>query len=183
MAKSASAVLLVPAGGRYLALAFGQGRFLLANDCWEERFGLKVVLNSVNQNSLRSIDKQTFDAVQKQSREQASHNASAFDFGFDIERDLLRAVTGIPDDAATLGHILTGMDALKAHLSVDLAQIDIPLNSCLRKYAEDSYKNTFPWVDHIAPVKSKETIARLDQMLRSRSPSFRAYLYGIQCDA
>jgi uncharacterized protein (TIGR04141 family) len=171
--SSSGAILIVPAANRLFAIAFGQGRFLLIDDCWEERFGLKVVLNSIKGDRLRSIDKQTFDAFQKLAREQISRNASAFDFGFDIERDLLRAVTGIPEDVENLGQILTGMDALKAHLPVEIADIEGPLVSFLGKHRDESYKEEFEWVDYITAVKSKETIGILDLLLvdRLRSPS------------
>jgi uncharacterized protein (TIGR04141 family) len=166
--SSSGAVLIVPAANRLFAIAFGQGRFLLIDDCWEERFGLKVVLNSIKGDRLRSIDKQTFDAFQKLAREQVSRNASAFDFGFDIERDLLRAVTGVPEDVENLGQILTGMDALKAHLPVEISNVDEPLTRFFGKHLEASYKEEFEWVDYIAAVKSKETIAILDLLLLDR---------------
>lgn len=60
---SAPAVLFVPSSGRLFALSFGQGRYLLNPGSSDERFGLRVVLNTIDPNSLRSIDKWTFDAI------------------------------------------------------------------------------------------------------------------------
>src|SRR5213596_3762877 len=57
------------------------------------------------------LDKRTFDAISTHSRVQGTREGSAFEFGVDIDQDLVRAVTGTPDDAA-LGHKLSGMDAL-----------------------------------------------------------------------
>lgn len=76
LTASAKVVMLVPIQHgeevRILALAFGHGRNLLNDGVAEERFGLKVVLNSVHRDSLRSIDKTALGAVPKQSREQIS---------------------------------------------------------------------------------------------------------------
>lgn len=117
--SSSSAIFLVKADGWVFALAFGQGRYLLEPDCWEERFGLRVALNSISANRLRSVDKVTFDALSTHTRTQSSREASATEFGLDIELDLVRAVTGIPNDEA-LGRRITGMDALHASVRVDL---------------------------------------------------------------
>jgi uncharacterized protein (TIGR04141 family) len=46
---------------------------------------LKVVLNTVDPKSLRSIDKVTLGSVPKQSREQVSREGVDANFGIDIE--------------------------------------------------------------------------------------------------
>jgi len=69
---SAKGVLLVKAKRRIFAIVFGHGRHLLNDSVIEERFGLKIVLNCVESQSLRSIDKTTLGSVPKQSREQMS---------------------------------------------------------------------------------------------------------------
>jgi uncharacterized protein (TIGR04141 family) len=166
--KSAAAILLIPVDDRFFAIAFGQGRFLLAEDCYEESFGLKVVLNSIGEDHIRSIDKETFNAIPKQSREQVSRDASAYDFGLDVERDLLRGVTGVPADKEALGKLLSGTDSLKAHLPVSLEGLEEPLRRYLRKAQDDTYKKNFPWVDHISSVKNKDTIGLLDLFLLDR---------------
>jgi uncharacterized protein (TIGR04141 family) len=165
--RPTAAVLLVPIDNRIIALTFGQGRHMLTDDCWEERFGLRVVLNSIGEGRLRSIDKHTFDAIPKHSREQTSRDASPYDFALDVERDLLRAVTGALDDK-TLGSMLTGMDALRTHVEVNLDGIETPLRLYANKYQEETYKENFPWVDHISDVRSKETVDLLDMFLIDR---------------
>jgi uncharacterized protein (TIGR04141 family) len=63
---------------------------------FEDQFGLRVVLNCIDKDRIKVIDKQTFDAIASHTLEQASQEANAREFGFDIERDILRAVTGTP---------------------------------------------------------------------------------------
>jgi uncharacterized protein (TIGR04141 family) len=74
--SSAKGALVLPVntpdGQRYFVLTFGVGRHLLKDGVVEERFGLKVVLNSVDINSFRSIDKTALGAIPKHSREQMS---------------------------------------------------------------------------------------------------------------
>jgi uncharacterized protein (TIGR04141 family) len=84
--SSSSALLLIYENERYFAVTFGQGRYLMQPDCWEERFGLKVALNSIAEDSIKSLDKKTFDDISKITREQASRKVSAQEFGLDIAR-------------------------------------------------------------------------------------------------
>ena len=164
---SIGALLLIPVSGRWFGLTFGTGRFLLRPGTWEERFGLRVALNSIDEDKLRSIDKKTFDAVSLHAREQASEDSGTSAFGLDVERDLLRAVTGTPSKAE-LGKRLAGMDSLKAHIEVELPVVGTVLSRYCEKYREDSYRKKFPWVDHISEVTDKTIINKLDELIVRR---------------
>jgi uncharacterized protein (TIGR04141 family) len=51
---STGAVLLITANGRVFAVTFGFGHLMLQSGVADERFGLKVTLNAVDHNQLRS---------------------------------------------------------------------------------------------------------------------------------
>lgn len=165
--SSAAALLIVPVDGRLAIVTFGHGRFLLAPDCWEERFGLRVALNSVDENKLRSIDKQTFDAIARHSREQAGREASAREFGIDVEQDLLRGVVGIPKKSS-LGKRMYGMDALNVAVPASLEDLPSLLDQYVKKYSETGYRKVFPWVDQIAEVADGSVKENLDEELVER---------------
>jgi len=86
--SSIGAALLVNVRSKYFALTFGTGRSLLVPDCWEEKFGLKVTLNSVGEDTLRSMEKDSLDPLLRHTQEQTSRDANAREFGFDIEHFL-----------------------------------------------------------------------------------------------
>lgn len=159
-----SAVLVLEVDNRMFAITFGQGRHLLTTDCWEERFGLRVTLNCIDENKVRCIDKKTLDAITKQSKEQASRDAPTQEFGLDIEQDLLRAVTGKPVEKGC-GCRMSGMDSLHVAVKADIADMPELISRYYTKYNDNSYKQTFTWVDHIAEVKSKSLISTLDSDL------------------
>lgn len=165
--SSVAAVLLVVASGKLFAITFGQGRYLLNSQCWEERFGLRVALNSIGEGKIRSIDKRTFDAISRHSREQASREATARDFGLDIEQDLLRAVTGTPIDP-TLGRRIYGMDALHVSVNTRIELLHDLLCRYYEKYLDKSYRQFFPWVDQIAEITNPSLIEELDRLLLER---------------
>lgn len=168
--SSAAAVLLVSVRDRIFALTFGQGRHLLNPDSWEERFGLRVALNSIGETNVRSIDKRTFDAISRHSKEQASREASARDFSLDIEQDLLRAITGTPTDS-DLGKRMSGMDALHTAVPVALDSVSDLLGLYLDKFGDTSYRVNFPWVDHISEVSNGAFIEQLDRTIAERIAS------------
>lgn len=167
---STSAVWLTEAAGRLFAVTFGYGRNLLRPDSWEEDFGLRVTLNAVDKDRIRTVDRMTLDAISQQSRIQASHDASISEFGLDVEQDLLRAVTGVPERPA-LGVRLTGRDALHANLRAELRDIPQLLARYMEEYQREDYKVRFPWVAQIHevtdPIKKAELDIQLVQKLRA----------------
>jgi uncharacterized protein (TIGR04141 family) len=165
--SSASAVLFTSRKGRLFALTFGYGRALLVPGSWEEDFGLKVTLNSVDTSKLRTVDLVTLDAIGQHSRIQASREATIGDFGLDVDQDLLRAVTGKPLDAS-LGKLLTGKDALSVTLSLSFEKIPALLESYLSQAASTKYKVAFPWIDQIHQVADPDKVAELDTALMGR---------------
>src|ERR1700678_249958 len=130
--KSAGAVLLCAAAGRHFAVVFGTGRSLLDLLRVEQRFGLLATLNSVDPRKVRSIDKTSLDRQGMQSRIQASRDASAKDFGLDIEQDLVKAVAGTPIDGL-IGETIAGFDSLHIAARVDFGDLRERLATYLKK--------------------------------------------------
>lgn len=83
---------------KIFALTFGYSKNLFAEDVIEEQFGLKIVLNTVGINDIRKISKISVGSNQKQSQEQMPKATNINEFGFDLERDLIRSVTGKCND-------------------------------------------------------------------------------------
>lgn len=162
-----AAVLLVPVNERLFALTFGYGRSLLNPDCYEESFGLRVVLNSVNSKKLRCIDIQSLDAVPLNRRNQSSIATDFADFGLDIEQDLICAATGKPKDSS-FGKLLTGKDALKVSLPFVLDDLPSLLTRLQTQFTAESYKQSFAWVDHLREVRTSSFITTLDEKLEEK---------------
>jgi len=167
-----SAALVVPInvekkGVRRFAITFGAGYHLLRKGVFEEHFGLRVVLNAVDQKNIRMIDKTKLGALVKQTREQAGRSAETSEFGIDIEQDLIQAVTGLSTDEG-LGKTISGKDSL--HLSVPHKFGDIGglLKLCFRYYESNAYKEKFPWIDQIEEIREAKKIGELDAKLIER---------------
>lgn len=162
--KSTAGALFIEVRDRLFAVTFGHGRYLLKPECYEERFGLLVALNSVEPDSLRSIDKRSFNALLTHSRVESSKMATALEFGVDIDQDLLRALTGIPSDIA-IGQRMSGIDALSVQARIDLARLPALLEQYLQKFSSIAYKTHFAWVDRISEVKRPSKVDQLNDTL------------------
>lgn len=177
---SSSAVLFVKRKDRLFAITFGYGRHLLAPGSWEEQFGLRVTLNTVDPLRLRSVDRKTFDAIAAHSRTQTSQAAGVTAFGLKVEQDLLCAATGEPLEEA-LGKRMTGMDSLTVAVPLRLGALHGVLDQYLAKFHDTTYREAFPWIDHIGevrdPVRRESLDTDLIELLRQEKlGDMRAWL-------
>lgn len=164
MMSSVSAVLFVKHSDRIFSFTFGYGRNLLKPDCYELGFGLKVALNRVHHERIRSLDIRTYEDVMVSTKKQTSRSAELWTFGLDVTRDLLRVVTGEPDDK-TFARRITGADALTLNVPIKVNQLGDKCRQLLDAYYDSRYKKHFYWVDQINEVRDKTIIDALNQKL------------------
>lgn len=161
---SASAVLLIEASNRLFAVTFGQGRHLLNQDNVEQDFGLRVVLNTVAPDQLKSVDAKTIDETTVHTRRDVSRDSAFSAFGLDPSRDLLRALTGTPQDS-TLAERLTGADALGIQTRAQVPELSGLAERLLTAFEAEDYKEHFDFIDHLRPEKSASRLAKLEEKL------------------
>jgi len=149
---------------RVFAIPFGYGWTFLNHGVWEERFGLKVTLNTIDPNNLRRIDKKNMSSVPKDTSEQLSREGVAADFGIDIEQDLIQSITGKTKEDG-FGTTITGKDSLSLSVKVDLSNIQDLLKRAYKKYESIEYKKDFGWIDQISEVKDAKTTESLNKGL------------------
>ena len=165
--SSAAAVFYVALDERVFLLTFGQGRHLIKPESIEDRFGLRVTLNSIAEDRVRSLDKQTFDTIARHTRVQSSKETRPSDLGIDIDQDLLRVITGSPTDAA-LGKTLSGLESLHAMVRVDLEGLRSLLAEYAAQFGKDTYKRSFAWVDHVSEVIDVTKQRELDDAMLAK---------------
>ena len=162
---------------RVFAVTMGYGKNMLKDDVIEERFGLKVILNTIKQDSLRRINKVDIGGNQKLSNEQLPLKAGINDFGFDINRELISNIAGISEDESYAKGMLAGGDILTLTTDVDITNIVDFLVETYRKYTLDIYKTNFGWIDQIQEVKSSRMIEELNLMLIDAINASSAYIW------
>lgn len=147
---------------RIFALAFGYGKSFFKEDVIEEQFGLKIVLNTLERNKIRRISKVDIGKNYKQSQEQLPKENDISEFGFDIDRDLIKFVSGKSDDEYLDKSMLTGGDVLSLTVENNIENIDDLLLYVYDKYTSEDYKIKYPWLDNIKQIKEKKLIDNLN---------------------
>lgn len=163
--STVGALFVVRAFGQIFMLSFGTGFHLLKSEEIERDFGLRVTLNSVDPDNLRSLDKASYDHNPLNSRTQSTKGVDIFELHIDSELDLLYAVTG-RSNTSVFGTHVTGRDALTVIVETNLNKI-----SEILKEAHSKYKLKLPaqfeWVDNINRVRDADDIEILDLELDS----------------
>lgn len=150
---------------RIFYIPFGYGKYLLKDDVIEERFGLRTVVNLIGEANIRSINKTSISDNNKLSREQMPKESTIRDFGFDVNGDLINGITGKSIESDFIEGNVTGTDAFQASIPYNIDNIDEFLKEIYQVFLRDDYKESFEWIDHITPVKSKNLINTLDELL------------------
>lgn len=164
--QSCAAILFVKTAKpakRLFALCFGQGHHSLDESAIERGFGLRVTLNQVSRDRLRTIDSAALDSTVMQRRTQASRNADLGAFEINTDRDLVRLAAGSPA-SSNFAKALTGRDALSVRAPVAPAAIIAYCERALQIYGEKTYQRDFKFIDHIQPVGDPKLRDTLDAL-------------------
>lgn len=167
LSQHASAVLLMRASSRTFAISFGHGWQLIRPEAVQDKFGLRVALNSIDAERIKSIDRTRLDSLASKTRSQSTRSGTQDEFGIRQDQDLLRGITGMPRDDE-LGSPITGGDALHLHLPADLAQLRTYLARSLTAYASTAYRRDFGWIDHVSVVRDPTLETQLEKQLTER---------------
>lgn len=172
-ASGAGAILFVPAARRILALCFGHVHIALKTDAFVRQFGLKVTLNSVPRDRLRSIDTATLDAVTVQKRVQTSRDSDLQVFGVDMYNDLARLAAGTPSNSE-FAQFVAGKDTLKIITTDESDEIQNLCDRVMEMYQSNTYMRDFAWVDRMKIVAEKTILAQLDAKVFEALTELRA---------
>ena len=162
--RSASALIVLEFNGRVFAVAFGFGRHWIDDRCIVRRFGMIVTLNVVDPGRIRTVDREEFDTIQRKTRSQTSVRSSIDNFGLNVQRDLVRSVTGEPEDQTFAAHV-TGADNLILSVALTFDQIGRKCGEALAHFGRARYRELYPWIDNFTRVSDPVKIAELDGSL------------------
>lgn len=171
--QSASGLILLTAAGRVFAVAFGFARHWIDEAQIVRRFGMIVTLNVVHHDGIRSVDREEFDTIQRKTRSQTSTSSNIDSFGLNIQRDLVRSVTGQPEDTRFASHV-TGADNLIMSVAATFEQLGDKCAEALVQFGTNRYRERYAWIDNFNRISDPTKISELDgllvEQLRAGSP-------------
>jgi uncharacterized protein (TIGR04141 family) len=163
--RSNKAILLIKLKKRIFAVTFGHGRELLQDYVVISDFGIKTALNSLQHDSIRSVDTYTFEEQTVHKRAQASKVSSLEIFGLDVSKDILRAVTGKTRADIPFESVYGKEDVLAISVRAEFSDLKWVCDNLLSIYSKNIYKKHFSWVDKVKRVPSKDKIEELNNIL------------------
>jgi len=159
-----SAVLFLQRGDRRLAVTFGAGRHMLRPEAIEPDYGLKVAAGLIDPEDIASLDARSVEATSIQIRRQSSRGVTPGGIGFNVSREMLRALAGRVSDE-TLGSRIVGSDAVGLTARLDPHELGARLDRLHNAYAHSDYQARFQHIDRWSSVPPGGTRARLDETL------------------
>lgn len=172
------ALVFLPVGNRCFALCFGYAFHSLDPASYGYDFGLRVTLNCVDPEKLRSTDVLE-PAAARRRRTQLPVESNLTYFDFDRDSTILKNLTGkVKDEYGALFKQVTGSTRVSFHSTVPVNELPRLCSKLLDLYQSDSYKRTFPGIRNIEPARDPVLVEKLDLKLVSalRSKSDDIYL-------
>lgn len=174
----AGAALLIRLSGRIFALTFGQGRHLLKPEMLVDDFGLRVAANTVDPTQIKSVDGRTFERGVLLTRRQASRPGRVEALGMQIDREMLRSITG--RSKSIDGGRIHGSTSLGLTRTIALDALEPFGRELLESYAATDYQDAFAQLDQMKPLPRNSPEAEAldgDLVHALREPDMRgAYL-------
>jgi uncharacterized protein (TIGR04141 family) len=164
---SKGALVFLPVGRRWFVLSFGHVAHNLIEGSYEYDFGLRVTLNSVDPNALKSTDALE-PGIGRRQRTQVPIGSDLTLFDFDHDSSILRRLTGkVKPEYAELFKHATGASNLRISTNVQPERLETLCGDLLALYESNEYRETFPDIQNVSPVKDPGLIEKLDNSLIS----------------
>lgn len=163
---SNSLLLLVKADSRFFAVSYGFGFVALERKRIEQGFGLRTTLNAIDPGKIKSIDVRNIDLVTRQKRTTVNFDSRLDDFELNLDQDLVQFASGQPP-VKSAGKRMQGSDSLSwtSDGELDLARLGEICSMLYGFWSKDTYKQAFPFFDHLREVRDDDLTAVLDRRL------------------
>lgn len=172
--QSPAGLLVVRRSDNTFVLSFGHAWQQLEDQWLEPDFGLRVALNAIPRNKLLEVRAEQVFAKRHIASERAPRASFIQEFGVDFDRDLLAFLEGIPtDNHKDLGSHVRGSTSLR--LQLPISRLGATLDRAIRLFQSTSYKQRWPEVGNVHPVRDENIIAALEAQLDAEFASKQAF--------
>nr|WP_249418317.1 TIGR04141 family sporadically distributed protein [Citrobacter freundii] len=166
--KNKGALIFLPVQNRVFVLCFGHVYHHLLDISYEYDFGLRVTLNSLDPNELKSADIVDPGAARRKRTQLPITNDLTY-LDFDSNSEILKSLTGkVKDEFAELFNNATGSASLKVGLKIGPQDLTVLCGKLIELYNSNDYLESFPNIQKIVPEKDPQKISSLDNSLLDR---------------
>lgn len=161
---NSGAILELCAVGRIFLISFGLGHLKIDKRCVVHDFGRRVAINGVDARTVKQVSRQALEGSFIQAIEHAAKSGSVYQFGIDVERDLLQGIFGRSRKAA-FGKSIGGATPLRVSIDGDLGTLINRLPIYLRLFEQKIRQPDFKWYERIQVVHDPAVVSALDAAL------------------
>jgi uncharacterized protein (TIGR04141 family) len=148
------------------ALTFGYGRTMLAPGARVRDFGVRVALNSIDPNHIKSVDMRRVEEMTVHTRRQVSRSTNLTPFRIDERQDFIRSIGGSPIEGLGWKGMLEGADSIAVSLDIAFNELPAFCEQLLRLYESAVYvEHGFGFFDNLRLVDDPDDLERLQAEL------------------
>lgn len=162
---SKGSIVFLSAAGRWFALSFGHVSHNLKDESYEYDFGLRVTLNSVDPDKLKSTD--TLEpSGSKRQRIQLPTASDLTVFDIDTDSNILKSLTGKvkAEHKKTFSHA-SGASSIRISSAVAADGLIDLCGKLLVLYQDNSFETVFPDIQNISPMRDPVVVDQLNAKL------------------
>lgn len=161
--ESSRALFVIRVAKRWFCFTFGHARHLISEAAIERNFGLIVALNLGDPDAIKAIDKTNISHLALQSREQAGRDVGFDGFEFDVDIDLLKAVTAKgPEAEGEEQETYSGRDSISVYTRMDISRFSEIAKQLYSAFESTTYLDRYPWVGKITQERDSSVVAQLN---------------------
>ena len=167
-AQRADAVLFVPCTeSQWIAICFGNGHNLLDKNKIVNDFGLITALNMLDKNKIKSSDISNPSDHSKKKRVQTPRDSNLKGHDIDYYGDILKKITGkTKEEYKDLSKsINASVDNIAINTNKPAEELKELCASIFEIFRKEDYKNNFPEVFYINPIRDSEKVKQLNEVL------------------
>lgn len=159
------ALVFLPVEDRWLVLSFGMAYHKLKDVSYEYDFGLITTLNSLKPDEIRSADLLKPENARR-NRIQMPSASSLNYFEFQQDENIIRQLSGyVKSEYSNYFKNITGGTSLKISTNITPEEIIDYCKNILDIYKKEDYKESFPGINNIAPIRDPDLVKVLDDKL------------------
>lgn len=180
--RSPCAIVAFKKENRIFALTYSYGHSYLDDAKTEAEFGLRVAINSVNDEKLRSVEKTNIGAAIRDYAQSAGLN-NLRSLGREETLDLIRKVSG-HTESSDFADKVSGARSLRFSAEMDLPDVPESAAEVLDLFKSQAYKRTaFAVIDQFPQVRDPSVAKLLDELalasIREGDDDFEIAIPGI----
>ena len=158
-------IVFLPVKGRIFSLTFGHTYHNLKEESYKYDFGLRTTLNALDPKEIKSTDILQPENA-KRERIQSPIGANLTFFDFDKDESIIKSLTGaVKKEYKGILSNVTGANNLRVTSKITSNEIVELCGKVLDIYQKDDYKESFPDVYNVSPIKDPKVIGSLNEKL------------------